>query len=320
MLTNCSYREERSNVKRNAKEIVWFHLKKREKIGFLRVGWLKQKLFNNARKIPARRYVFQRVGLSPCKKGCRIKWEEKKKNGWARERASAEREEWAVRILFRIPTATKQVRSLTGTVNRQKIYWSSPRAYRWRLSRRNIFLLKHSSPPVSLFCQSRRRRYFSARVYPFGAACLFLSFSFLRFSPSFFFNFRQPRQSSSRPVSAEIVEIDRPFRRERRCAARRVPRVFPREIQLNTPPSHFRSHTNVTWIETWFFRPRYTGDWGKKKGWRWHLWSAMPFYTRAVYTLEWLFSRHVLKSLKILRSYFKATKRFVHNLLHCNCM
>lgn len=42
------------------------------------------------------------------------------------EKASArEREKEDRRILFRIPTTTKQVRSLAGTVNRQKIYWSS---------------------------------------------------------------------------------------------------------------------------------------------------------------------------------------------------
>lgn len=48
------------------------------------------------------------------------------------------------RILFRIPTTTKQVRS-HGHREPSKNLLVVSRAYRWRLSRRNIFLLKHSS-------------------------------------------------------------------------------------------------------------------------------------------------------------------------------
>lgn len=60
-------------------------------------------------------------------KGWRAKRKEKKR----REREKREKQQREKRrILFRIPTATKQVRSFAGrrgTVNRQKIYWSSPR-------------------------------------------------------------------------------------------------------------------------------------------------------------------------------------------------
>lgn len=107
-----------------------------------------------------------------------------------------------------------------------------------------------------LFCQSLTPLFLPARPRartPPPDRCVSIPpifFPFVFFPPLFyFFRFSVTASEPSRPVGAEIVEIDRPFQR---CA---VPRVLPREIQLNTPPSHFRSHANVTRIETWFFRP-----------------------------------------------------------------
>lgn len=82
----------------------------------------------------------------PRAKGWRIKRRKEKKNqngerereGGGKGGREGERKRYGERkmergrrrVLFRIPMATKQVRSVAGTVNRQKIYWSSPRAYR----------------------------------------------------------------------------------------------------------------------------------------------------------------------------------------------
>ena len=108
-----------------------------------------------------------------------------------------------------------------------------------------------------LFCQSLTL-YFSMRaslldryVCVCVCVCVHFYFCFLLLPFLFFFIFSVTASESSRPIGVEIVEIDQPTDRlGDRSIAAHVPRVLPREIQLNTPPSHFRSHANVTRIET----------------------------------------------------------------------
>lgn len=149
----------------------------------------------------------------PSAKGWWIKRQEEKKiTERDREREREEEREKRRRkgILFRIPTATKQVRSLAGTVNRQKIYWSSPRAYRWRLSRRNIFLLKHSSRSRPFFVSRWRPLFLHALASPWPPRVHSSHFFLFSFALFYFFRFSVTASEPSRPVDAEITEIDRP--------------------------------------------------------------------------------------------------------------
>lgn len=105
---------------------------------------------------------------------------------------------------------------------------------------------------------------------------LFFYFYFIFLCQKIFFQiFSLTASESSRFCRrAEIVETDRPF-----CGGQRRPTSASARNPVKHTASHFRSHANVTRIETWFFRPRYTGA---EKGDRWHLWTVRSFIPYAV--------------------------------------
>lgn len=196
---------------------------------------LKQKLFNNARKIPAHRYILQR-GFSHAK-GWRIKREGKsaereRKRGRKREgekanaREKGRRKTGAFYFEFRRPLNKF---ALAGTVNRQKIYWSS-RALIGDVYHAAIFS-SWNTARAPLFCQSLTPLFLPARPRLFDvphptlplalplSSLFFYFYFFFFFTKKFFLNFSLTASEPSR------------FCRRRNCRDRST-------VSWRSAPSH----------------------------------------------------------------------------------